>query len=144
MRPRGYTVAMKSAPIGLRILVVDDEKGLRDMLTYALGRKGHRVSAVEGGTQALAAAGAEPFDVALCDVMMPGMGGLETLTALRELRPAMPVILLTGAPVQEEADEALGFGAADYLPKPCELSRLFAAIARAAGPERAASSALAS
>ncbi len=118
-------------PKGLRVLVVDDEKGLRDMLAFSLGRLGHRVTGVENGFQALQRAAEEDFDIVLSDIMMPGMSGLETLKALKSLHQRLPVIVVTGYATLEDAVQAVKLGASDYLAKPYELGTLRAAIERA-------------
>lgn len=67
-----------------KILVIDDEKCLRDLLVKALTRRGYAVTTAANGLEALAKAKDESFDLALCDLMMPEMGGVETLKALKE------------------------------------------------------------
>jgi len=70
-----------------KILVIDDEKGLREMLVYSLSSRGYAVTTAENGREGVEKARAERFDLALCDLMMPEMGGIETLQRLtRKLR----------------------------------------------------------
>lgn len=114
------------------ILVIDDEKGLRDMLSYTLARRGYRVKAVESGEKGLEAARAEEHDAVLCDIMMPGMNGLDVLAALKAERPSTEVILATGFPSAESSARAAELGAFAYLAKPYDLMALFALLDEAA------------
>lgn len=114
------------------VLVIDDEKGLRDMLSYALTRRGYRVQAVESGEKGLEAARSAEHDAVLCDIMMPGMNGLDVLAALKRERPATDVILATGFPSAESAEKAAQLGAFAYLAKPYDLMALFALLDKAA------------
>ena len=114
-----------------KVLVIDDEKGLRDMLVYSLGRSGFQVFTAENGKEAVEMAKRESFDVALCDLMMPVMGGLETLRALKEEHPHLEVIMATGYATLENAVEAMKHGAYDYISKPYEMDQLLAILGKA-------------
>lgn len=114
------------------VLVIDDEKGLRDMLSYALTRRGFRVQAVESGGKGLEAARAGEHDAVLCDIMMSDMSGLDVLAALKKERPSTEVILATGFPSSESAEQAASLGAFAYLAKPYDLMALFALLDEAA------------
>src|SRR5690348_9255170 len=103
-----------------KVLVIDDEQGLRDMLVYGLGGRGYDVAVAENGRQAIEKARAERFDLALCDLMMPGIGGVETLQALKQDHPALEVIMVTGYATLETAVESMKLGAYDYIGKPYE------------------------
>jgi DNA-binding response OmpR family regulator len=107
-----------------RILVIDDEKGLRDMLVYSLTARGYGVETAAGGAEALELARGRRFDLALCDVMMPGMDGLQTLRLLKEARPELEVVMVTGYATLETAIRAMKEGAYDYVSKPYELDEL--------------------
>lgn len=107
-----------------RVLVIDDEKGLREMLHYALTEHGYEVAMAENGRAALDQAHSRSFDLALCDIMMPVMGGMETLRALKRDYPSMEVIMMTGFATQETASESLKLGAFDYIAKPYDLDTL--------------------
>lgn len=102
------------------ILVVDDEDGIRYFLERFLAREGYRVAAVSSGEAALERLASEEFDVALLDLKMKGIGGLEVLAVLRQRWPATSVIMLTAHASLESAVEALRCGAHDYLFKPCK------------------------
>jgi DNA-binding response OmpR family regulator len=107
-----------------RILVVDDEAGIRFFLEEALARDGYEVLAVDSGEAALERIAAETFDLALIDLRMKGIGGIEVLTALHRQSPSTAAIVLTAHGSLETAVEALRQGAHDYLFKPCKTADL--------------------
>jgi DNA-binding response OmpR family regulator len=102
------------------ILVVDDEDGIRYFLERFLTQEGYRVTAVPSGEAALERLAVTEFDVALLDLKMKGMSGLDVLAQLRQIWPATSVIILTAHASLESAVEALRCGAHDYLFKPCK------------------------
>lgn len=116
---------------GRWVLVVDDERGLRDMLASALGRGGYNVACAPEGAKALELARQRRFDAAVCDLSMPGMNGIEVTRRLREIQPGLPVIIATGYPTQESEQEAMKLGAFAYLAKPFNLSDIEAIVERA-------------
>jgi DNA-binding response OmpR family regulator len=107
-----------------RILVVDDEPGIRFSLEEMLTRDGYQVVAVESGEAALERIPAGEFDLALIDLKMKGIGGMEVLAALRQQSPNTTAIVLTAHASLETAVEALRQGAHDYLFKPCKTLEL--------------------
>jgi two-component system response regulator AtoC len=111
--------------------VVDDAEGIRAYLANCLELHGYEVDTAEDGSRALALleGGADP-DVVLLDVMMPGHGGLETLERIRELAPAVPVVMLSVVGRAATIVEAMQRGAADYLTKPFEEEELVALLER--------------
>lgn len=113
------------------VLVIDDEPNLREMLARGLRRFGYEVAAAADGPAALDHAARTAFDLAVCDLSMPGMDGLETLKALKEIQPAMEVVIVTGRPTAETRAEALRLGACDYVPKPYGLIEIHEALRRA-------------
>jgi DNA-binding response OmpR family regulator len=112
------------------ILVIDDEANIRASLREMLARDGYRVTAVESGEEALALIAAQKFDLALIDLRLKGIGGIEVLKALRQQSPDTVTIMLTAYASLETAVEALRQGAHDYLFKPCKLSELRESIQR--------------
>jgi len=114
-----------------RLLVIDDEEDLRDMLEFILVGDGFDVASVDSGEAALAEARARRFDLAITDMKMPGMNGIETLTALKELDASIQVIVVTGYASEQTAAECMKRGAYGYLRKPFELDDLRALIDRA-------------
>ena len=103
-----------------KILVVDDEASIRFFLREVLERDGHIVTPVDSGEAALQYAQAENFDLALIDLRLPGMDGMQVLKTLRQTSPNTAIIVLTAHASLETAVEALRQGAHDYLFKPCK------------------------
>jgi two-component system response regulator HydG len=120
-------------PRPARVLVVDDEPTLLKALEALLRKKGHEVTALESPIAATQKLAQEDFDVALLDVKMPQLSGLELLHAVKHRRPEIEVIMMTGHATVETALAAVKAGAYDYLTKPFEDIELVArAIAKAA------------
>ncbi|MFW6164109.1 MAG: response regulator [Planctomycetota bacterium] len=109
---------------GARVLVVDDDQGILELLTSLLGGEGYRVSTAACGREALEALGAERPDVMLLDVQLPGMSGFEVLAAIRERHGDLPVIMMTGHGSEEVATDSLRLGADDYVAKPLRIRSL--------------------
>lgn len=118
------------------ILFVDDEVGFLDVIGRRLRRRGIRATLAPSAAAALQALEKDAFDAVVTDLKMPGMDGLALVARLRETFPGLPVILLTGHGGEEEAQEALRLGAADYLHKPCELEELLQCLAQALDRDR--------
>jgi two-component system, NtrC family, response regulator GlrR len=103
---------------GAKILVVDDDPGLRTLMKVRLEAAGYRVTLTEGGVEALARAGEEVYELAIVDLKMEGMDGITLLEKLLGIHPALPVIILTAHGTIASAVEATKKGAYDYLTKP--------------------------
>lgn len=88
------------------------------MLEHILPGEGYEVASAASGEAAIELARTRPFDLALCDIMMPGIDGLDTLRALKSLRPRTEVVMVTGYATLESAVEAMKLGAYDYMTKP--------------------------
>jgi len=112
----------------VRVLVVDDEPVLLKALETLLGKKGHHVTALDSPISATQRLAAEDFDVALLDVKMPDLSGLELLTAVKHRRPEVEVIMMTGHATVETALAAVKAGAYDYLTKPFDDVELVARV----------------
>jgi two-component system response regulator MprA len=111
------------------ILVVDDERAVRDSLRRALELEGYRVELAEDGEQALRRLDLEPLpDAVILDVLMPGADGLEVCRRLRDAGKQVPVLMLTARAEIDSRVEGLDAGADDYLPKPFALAELFARL----------------
>lgn len=116
-----------------RILLVDDEAGMRDMLSWSLRDRGYALERAGNGTEALGVIERHPIDLVITDLTMPQRNGFELLAALRERESPPPVIVVTGFGTVEMAVEAMRLGAADFMLKPFDLARLFARIAELLG-----------
>ncbi|UJX42957.1 sigma-54 dependent transcriptional regulator [Desulfovibrio sp. JY] len=114
-----------------RVLVVDDEPIARENLVHILTKAGHRASAAEDGREALALLAGEPFDLVLTDLRMPGMDGMELLTAIKRRAPETEVIVVTGHAAVETAVTAMRLGAFTYVSKPIHVEEVLAQIAKA-------------
>jgi two-component system nitrogen regulation response regulator NtrX len=110
-----------------RILVVDDEEGIRKILKQVLEYEGHTVSAAGGGGEALTLFHEFVPDLTLLDVKMARMDGLEVLDRIREDDPAAVVVMISGHGTIETAVEATRRGAYDFLEKPLDTDRLLVA-----------------
>jgi DNA-binding response OmpR family regulator len=121
-----------NAPLG-KILVVDDEREILDLLTDHLEDEGYAVSQAVDGEQALEGARREPPDLVLLDITIPGVNGLEVLRRLRRDHPKIPVIMITGIEDEALARSTLKMGAFDYVQKPFDPYRLSALVLAAIG-----------
>lgn len=108
----------------MRVLVVDDEKLLRDALVRYLDGRTAEVMGAASGREALKLASKHDFDVIFLDLLMPGINGLETMRRLREIAAHVPVVLMTGKPESNIRDQVMQRGAADLIRKPFEFSEL--------------------
>src|SRR5438552_3705403 len=122
---------MNSRPVSkASILIVDDEPLIRDTLAEYLTQEGFAVTARASGEEALRAATDARFDVALCDVQLPGIDGIELLDRLLKLNPEIFVVLITAYATVENAVEAFHRGAHDYLMKPIILDEVLGKLKR--------------
>ena len=113
------------------VLVVDDDPSLRRLVSHWLEHDGYEVEQATDGEEALGVISHVSPDVMLLDVEMPGPGGVETLTRLRQREPLLPVIMLTGETGVETIVATMQLGAYDYLTKPPEKRRLITTVERA-------------
>ena len=113
------------------LLVADDDPVARDLLVEVLTREGYRVRAAGGGEDCLRLARAEPCDLALVDLRMPGVDGLSVLKGLVTLQPAPTVVILTAFATMETAIDAIRAGAYDYLSKPFRIDEIKMTVRRA-------------
>ena len=111
-----------------KILVVDDEPEVRQLMEHFLTDRGYEVRIAENGRLGLAALDTFTPDVVLLDMHMPEMDGLETLQRLASRAPSLPVIMVTVNDDVETTSRLLQLGAADYVPKPFNLEYLEQAI----------------
>jgi excisionase family DNA binding protein len=116
-----------------RILVVDDEQAVRDLLAKTLTMADYDVDSAPDGATAIDRMRAVEYDLLITDLKMPGMDGLSVIREARRATPDLPVIIITGYSTEASAIEAINLGVAGYLTKPFRLPRILAAAARALG-----------
>jgi response regulator RpfG family c-di-GMP phosphodiesterase len=114
-----------------KILIVDDEPSICDILEKFLKKKGYDVNRASDGKKAISFIDEAPVDLIVSDIKMPGMSGVELLQKIREKGKTMPVLITTGFPTLDTAIEALKLGAYDYLTKPFHLEEIGEKIRRA-------------
>jgi DNA-binding response OmpR family regulator len=112
----------------LKILVVEDERPLAEMLNFALTGEGYSVDTVFSGEEAETIAEKSPFDLILLDLRLPGEDGLSVCKHIRSKKMTTPIIMLTGKATEADIIGGLDSGADDYLVKPFHLGELFARI----------------
>ena len=111
-----------------RILVVDDERSMRELLMIVLRREGHQVHLAEDGPSAVATMERQAIDVLISDIKMPGMNGVDVLREAKRIDPDIVGIMITAYASTESAVEALRLGAYDYLTKPFDVEELKAKV----------------
>lgn len=116
-----------------RILVVDDEQAVRDLLSKTLTMADYDVDAADDGPSALEKMRAVEYDLLITDLKMPGMDGLSVIREARKLAADLRVIIITGYSTEASAIEAINLGVSGYLTKPFRLPRILEAAARALG-----------
>ena len=114
-----------------RILVADDEESIRWVLSKALKKQGFYVDLAEDGSQARSLAQKHHYDLAILDIKMPGIHGLDLLKQFRTEYPDTLIIIMTAEATMEHAVSAMKHGAYDYLTKPFDLTALDAIILKA-------------
>jgi DNA-binding NtrC family response regulator len=119
-----------------RILIVDDEDGMRRLLSRVLTREGYDTSTVGSGAEALRLVSNERFDLVVTDIKMPEMDGLQLLAELKDYEPSLPIIVITAYGTIENAVQALRSGAYDYIAKPFENDEIKLTVAKAFERER--------
>jgi len=110
----------------MRVLLVDDEEELVSTLSERLDLRGIESDWVTNGQDGLRLALAHDYDWIVLDMKMPGVGGLETLQAIKRRRPATKIIVMTGHSSQQDREAGLQAGATDYLLKPVDVEDLVA------------------
>ncbi len=119
-----------------RILVVDDEEQMRDLLAKVLERKGYQVAVCSNGLEALASLEKEPADLVITDVRMPGLSGMEALKAVKELNADIVVLIMTAFGSIDQAVQAVKEGAYDYINKPFKIEEMLLTIEKALDERR--------
>jgi CheY-like chemotaxis protein len=117
--------------VALRCLVVDDEEEVGTMLGDVLETGGHRVVVLTDGAEAIARFRAEPFDLVFTDLAMPRVSGWQVAQAIKEIAPAVPVVLVTGFGVELSAEERQTHGVDVVVVKPLKIDDVLDVVARA-------------
>ena len=125
------TAKPSASPLGARVLVVDDEQTVQQLLVRLLVAAGYEVRTANNGEEALRALERESVDLIVTDLVMPKADGMAVLQTIRERSLDVPVVMITGAPTTESAMHAVRYRADAYLTKPVDPSALIAAVGRA-------------
>lgn len=115
----------------IKLLLVDDEKGFADIIAKRMSKRDIDVTKAYSGVEALQAIRKANFDVAVLDLKMEDMDGIEILKIFKKMDPDLAVIMLTGHGSEAAARDGIKFGAFDYLTKPCDLEELIKKIQEA-------------
>ncbi len=121
----------------IQLLIVDDEVGFANVLSKRLSKRGMLSVKTNSGSAAIQALRGKNFDLAVLDLKMEDMSGLEVLRMFKKMVPQMPVIMLTGHGCEESAKEGMSMGALDYLIKPCSIEDLIGIINNAVSGNKA-------
>jgi two-component system response regulator PilR (NtrC family) len=106
------------------ILIVDDEPGMREFLEIMLTKEGYGVSIASNGEEAIEKLGSEFFDLAIVDIQMPGINGIDVLKNTRDKKNDTTIIMITAFASHESAIEAMKLGAYDYITKPFKIDEI--------------------
>ena len=123
----------QTQPAPIRLLLVDDEEGYVNVLSKRMSKRHILVTPALSGGEAIQTLRKQDFDVAILDLKMEDMDGIEVLKIFKKMVPDLPVIMLTGHGSEKAAREGLAHGAYDYLTKPCELDELLKKVREACG-----------
>ncbi|WP_272701148.1 response regulator [Desulfovibrio sp. Fe33] len=115
----------------IRVLLVDDELGFLDVLAKRMGKRGYAVTTAGSGAESIRVLRDHDFDVAVLDLKLEDMDGIEVLQIMKKMVPELPVIMLTGHGSEQAAREGVESGAFDYLLKPCDLDDLLEKVGEA-------------
>ena len=135
-RPRADRPLLPSMPARStrqRVLVVDDEASIRDLLSKTLALAEYDVDVAPDGRSALERMRMYPYDLLIADLKMPGMDGLTVIREAKRYKGDLPVIIITGFSTESSAIEAVNLGVAGYLTKPFRVPQVLAAAAKALG-----------
>ena len=114
-----------------KVLLVDDEKEFLEIMSERMKARGMEVTTAESADQAMSIIEKESFDAIIMDFQMPGMDGMEALKAIKNKKPELQIILLTGYATVEKTVEAMKIGATDFLEKPADFEALAEKIKKA-------------
>jgi len=114
----------------MKILIVNDEPQVAEILAKSLAREGHDATVAHSGEEALRLLGPAEPDALFLDISMPGMNGLDVLAEVKRRRSARPVAAITGHATEDEVDQVKRLGAVDVIEKPAPLTHYQGAIRR--------------
>lgn len=114
----------------MKILLVDDEDHLQEVLGLLLELDGHQVTTAFSGEQAVERAKESQFDLVITDFKMPGMNGMEVVRTLKKTNPNISVVMITGYPTEDTEKEAQKLGVDDYIAKPFHMDKMREVIRR--------------
>ena len=139
-RRGGRVSATAAAPVSLegvgrRVLVVDDEESIRELLRRTLALAEYEAQAVSDGKAGLELLRREPWDLLIADLRMPEMDGLSLIREARRLHPRLAVIIVTGYSSESSAIQAVNLGVVGYLVKPFRIPHVLSAVAKALGEQ---------
>jgi excisionase family DNA binding protein len=129
----GAASTPRATPARPRVLVVDDEASIRDMLAKTLSLAEYEVDVAADGRAAIERLRLMPYDLLITDLRMPGVDGLTVIREARRFYPSLPVIIITGYSTEASAIEAINLGVSGYLTKPFRVPRVLAVAAKALG-----------
>ena len=115
----------------VRILVADDEQGIRELLELELGLQGYVIETVTNGQEAIDKIKKEKFDLVLCDIKMPKATGIQVLKEARKYNPDMRVIMMTGYGEEANYNDSMRFGASGFISKPFHIDEVVASVEKA-------------
>jgi excisionase family DNA binding protein len=131
--PQAPAARPAAAPTRPRVLVVDDEASIRDLLAKTLGQAEYDVDVAPDGQSAIERMRMNPYDLLIADLKMPGMDGLAVIREAKRYKADLPVIVITGYSTESSAIDALNLGVSGYLTKPFRVRHVLAAAAKALG-----------
>jgi excisionase family DNA binding protein len=131
--PAAATPPPRAATERPRVLVVDDEASIRDLLSKTLALADYEVDTAPDGRAALERLRLYPYDLLIADLKMPGIDGLVVIREAKRLHASLPVIIITGYSTESAAIDAVNLGVAGYLTKPFKVSQVLALAAKAMG-----------
>lgn len=112
------------------VLVVDDESVVADAIRLVLGHEGFEVTGVADAESALRHPALDRCQLVICDLMLPGLSGLDALREMRARRPGLPIVMITGYATTAQEESVLAAGATAFLPKPFDASELLTLVRR--------------
>jgi DNA-binding NtrC family response regulator len=110
------------------VLIIDDEEGIRKLLTVILNENGYNADSAKDGQEAIKKTHEKFYNIALIDIVLPDMNGVELLTKIKETKPKMRKIIMTGNPSVQNAVGALNNGADAYIMKPLDIGKVLATL----------------